>query len=565
MHTLTSCALPCRAALHRGAPRGRGLRLLNLPDAFLCAVLHKAGPRSREVCRALMHVYGPLTRLTPQSLDTPEELLSAVAMNGDALRHLTTLDLSHAHLPITGDELLALCKALPNLRCLRLPSTGHCLTLAEVAAATQHLPSLAELHAPFLSDSDLNPEQHVAGWSHVRALSLPIDLVTQRFIAALRPCSELSSLSFRGHAKGWPPTYDVSPCVTYMTALVSLELDMGVGSALHGRLGAAQLERLAGLTSLKLALLDYSKHEEQVWAGKMLRHVGALTTLKSLHLVEHCQHGWTPAEHGWLSRLTRLTRLAVAFPLLWHSYIGIPSARSFDEVAAGVPFMPALAELHMSNEHGGEEDDLSDAACACIASASSTLRLLDLKGVCLPASFSRALLQLTGLTCLRLHSWLPDDACSALPALTNLRELMYVDRAQDGMAPSELLAGLPAVDTLLLSSCMEERGWDNGTAAMGGRFLARLCDAMPQLRRLKMCRVSSSTRAAMAALGRLTNLEVLCFSCGASWLGDYRAPSSLRRCYLGAMGPEDRLTARALLGRHVEAVFSTWHEEGVAW
>jgi hypothetical protein len=518
----------------------------------------------REVCRALRHLYGPLPWLTPRSLDTTGELLAAAAANGGCFSLLTALDLRHTRLPISGDELLALCKATPSLRFLRLLTEGHSLTLAEVAAAVLHLPSLAHLHAPRLSTLSHDPSaEHVAGWSALRELTLPTNIATAGIIAALQQCIRLSALSFEDQGQAsWPPTYDVSPCTTHLPALLSLELDMGGG--LHGETGAAQLRSQTRLTALKLGLLELD--EQQPSAGELLQHVGALTNLRSLHLVQQRKHSWAPAERGWLSRLTRLTCLAVAVPLLWHHYAGAGQCCSFDEVAAAVPLMPALVELHMTDNMGNKYNELSAASCACIASTSSSLRVLDLKGLCLPGDITGAMSQLTCLTTLRLHSWLPlYCSCEWLTALTSLKELMYVNRRGSSVPPCHLLARLTTVETLLLSSCAEDRAWCD-RAVVDGRCMAPLCAAMPQLRRLKLrVRESSLAQTELAAVVRLTNLEVLCLPCAATYLKRVRPPSSLRRWYLGAMEAEGRLKAGALLGRHVEAVFGTWHEEGGEW
>ena len=54
--------------LPRGSHQGV---LIDLPLPALCAILRKAGPRTRELCKAFLDVYGPLLHLTPRSLNTP--------------------------------------------------------------------------------------------------------------------------------------------------------------------------------------------------------------------------------------------------------------------------------------------------------------------------------------------------------------------------------------------------------------------------------------------------------------------------------------------------------------
>jgi hypothetical protein len=554
--------------------------LIDLPHAALYIILHTAGPRSRELCRAFLHLYGPLRRLTPRAVESPADLLSALTANGRHAR-LTSLDLSHVINVLSIDTLQALCAALPALQTLRLPSSrragapsGFSLSLSSVAAATARLPALAALHAPFLAGAKSLPPpaaQPAQGWARLQSLTLPIAF-TASSAAALAHCTALCRLRFEG--RGHVDVAHVAPLAAQLPALAALELD-GLG-----RIDGSA--HLGGLTRLTALLLAGAVAEAGSSTGQLLHRVGALTRLRSLHLQLWWNGDWQTAQPGWLTALALLTSLRVDYdPLTGAGGVGDGAAqlgRAFDEVASSVPRLPALRELHMSDNAGVGAEHVSDAgswlsaaAAARIASASGSLRLLHLGWLSLPAAmFTEVLPRLTGLTCLRLDSlYCGSMEFGWMSALTDLRELRYVPNSRHNGAgctlPCELLAGLSNVDTLTLSRC----------PFVDEPYLARLCASMPQLRNLDLG-YNSNMSGGLSALRRLTNLEVLGLEpeFSGSLLQQLfelsiTTPLSLRRCYLGpqsfwsAGGPVE--VARAVLGSHVEAVFAHWYQEWRAW
>jgi hypothetical protein len=228
-------------------------------------------------------------------------------------------------------------------------------------------------------------------------------------------------------------------------------------------------------------------------------------------------------------------------------------------VASSVPHLPALRKLHMASTSGGDAV-LSAAACARVASAGSSLQQLHLGRLSLPAgTLSGTLMQLTGITCLRLISVvsLPMLPFSWLAGMTALRELAYdqelVPLSHVCVLPCALLAALSRVDTLMLADCR----------SVDGPYLVQLCACMPQLRSLDL-RGNSNVNAGLPALQRLTNLEVLGLKAAdggsALWLGHVTAPSSLRCCYLGSSGGHAEWQ---MLGRHVDCccLLPYWRED----
>jgi hypothetical protein len=557
-------------------PRRQHIALVDLPHAALYAILHRAGPRSRELCRALLDVYGPLPRLAPRGLASLEELLSALAASARH-RHLRVLDLSDATDLRFDDRFQALCKALPSLLTLHLPVYSHLMhssdrmpTLACVAAATAHLRRLSALHAPYMSGVGGAPlcEALLQGWSHLRELTLPEPLLRASSTTALSGCTALSKLGIQGDIKGGSRVdlCHIASVASQLPALVSLQLR---GSGYCCMEAGPQLRGLGGLTALALAGVAL---EERVAAGALQQQVAALTNLRSLHLRLWWEPAWDTPRPGWLTPLALLTALRVHFDIL-----GMDDAKAYnalrgtlEEAAASVPHLPALRELRLgsSSSHGGVGAGLSAAACLRIAAAGSGLELLTLDELALPAAeFTQVLSRLAGLTCLGLISVTSCDddmPLGWLTALTGLRELGYVGSRQDtwfvASLPCQLLAGLSSVHALTLANC----------PFLDSDYLAQLCASMPQLRSLDLSG-SRNVSAGLSALRRLPNLEVLGAvgtAAAAQLLELIRVPPSLRRCHLGPYRrwqPAQRKAAVALLGRHVEVVFGYWYRDWWDW
>jgi hypothetical protein len=518
--------------------------LCNLPHPALHTILHRAGPRTRELCTLLLDVYGPLRRLTPRNVHTPGELLAALARSDLRHVHLTSLDLSHVRHAITPRSLEALCRALPSLRTLRLPSYVYCteecdFTAAALAAATAHLPNLIALHAPALPDPIPAPSDK--GSPQLQELALLSPMLPPS-TTALSCLTRLSTLSLGRCAAADVPHLD--SLLSQLPALSALSLHAGDDSDDEG---TASLPGLTQLTALTVMGLDR--------ASPMLHDISTLTDLRRLALLFDLLHnsGGIPGP-AWITRLTLLTSL--------HVDIDTPE-EEVDQVALYVPHLPALRELFIGDCNGCRGCDMSAAACAHLAAARSSLGLLHFSACSPPASlFTEVLPQLTGLTCLRLDCVTYRTPFSWLAVLTNLRELWYVgvrryDDAYEGAElPCKLLAGLRHLDTLSLTYC----------SFVDAPYMAQLCGSMPQLRGLDLCCNNNMGGAGLSALQRLTNLEVLGLARVADshhsleGLEGLRAPASLRRCYLGpvAWPPGERAKLGGLLDRHVEVVFSQW-------
>jgi hypothetical protein len=589
-HPLFSCspipATPDRSLTLLGPPlcSQQGL-LLSLPDALLQAILRiTACPRSRELCRALLHLHDHIPHLTPRGVETADELLAALARPDDHHKHLASLNLIYVGDILTDDVLLALCTSLPNLCTLHLPACDSKLTVAGVAAATAHLPGLTALDVPDLSDvpwsyeapstdsdDDINEGDTIPTWvvndsaHHLQRLRLPSALhVTSA--TALSRCTGLSALIFRGDGDiDIPP---VAALVAQLPALVVLELE---GNFRH----TGSLQSLTRLTALQL----WGQVGERE-GDRLLTQLAALTNLRSLSLAAWWDDARQSIHPGWATALTALTSLRVTFTASCEHDPYEADYLALDDVALCVPHLPALRELHVSSLSDYCCAGLPRGACARIASASSSLRLLHVEGLRLPASmFAQVLARLTGLTCLRLlrnrHAATPFDW---LGALTALRELQYTPRGAltdverrfyseehplefnteigSGVLPCPVLAALSNVHALTLAGC----------PFVDAPYLEHLCAAMPQLRTLDLAD-TINIGAGLSALQRLTNLEVLDLEVRAdtpeALLGHVRAPSSLRRCYLGwrfNWGPVEQATAGALPGGHVDTVFSHWEK-----
>jgi hypothetical protein len=519
----------------------------------LHAILHAAGPRSRQICRALLDLYGPLRRLTPRGVETSSELLAALVVSGRH-RELTSLDLSYVHHLITDDSLPALCEALPALRALRLhPLTWRgakpTFSAAAVAAATSHLPQLTALHVGSVSDKRRWPHPLLTKWPIqgcplLENLALPRSWVPLAS-TALPALTGLSRLAFGGEDCEFTAMHmsHIAAVAPQLPALVALELEGSFKAS-------AQFQGLTQLTALKV----YGRP-----AGQVLQHIGSLTNLRSLEVRLRWRRRDQP-QHGWLDELACLTRLWVDFWIRPEGE-GLGWLEAFDEVARSVPHLPDLRDLRFatSGTYGHATVMLP---CAGIASASGSLRALALECMYFHDSmYSQVLPLLTGLTSLRLGSlWYSYGfgGFGWLTALTSLRELVYWSGGESRALhlPCELLAGLRSVVALTLDKL----------PFVDGGYLVQLCASMPQLTSLGLCN-SESMGPALAALQHLTRLEVLAFSTScrgveraAEGWEHLRAPSSLRRCHL----PEGRATARAvrgLLGRQVEVVPDVLQEE----
>jgi hypothetical protein len=390
------------------------------------------------------------------------------------------------------------------------------LTTASVAAAASQLPSLTALDVCSTSDmADPGLEWPITGgFARLRELTLPAAFMPRSTacLSWLTGLTGLSKLCFETDPEG--PDVDVlqvASLAARLPALVALELEGDLEEV-------ARLRSLTRLTALKLG---GQVTEEGVTTGQLLHHVGTLTNLRSLALEPlWWNEDGDSGEPGWLSQLHLLTSLRACF-----GYGGV----GLEETALSVPHLPALCELRLSSILCDDDDVLSVAACAHIAAARSTLRLLHLDALLLPASLGAEVMpQLTGLTCLCL-------ACIQLPimpltwftwltVLTALRELGYSNNHGSAL-PCELLAGVSNVDTLSLSGC----------SFVNAPYMEQLCEAMPQLTNLDLSG-NRNLGAGLSSLQHLTNLEVLGLAVGRGslvLLQHVRAPSSLRRCCLG--------------------------------
>jgi hypothetical protein len=542
--------LPALTPFPRRRPRSEQV-LVDLPNAALYATLHTAGPRLREICRALLDLYGPLPRLTPGEVETPAELLSALATHDNRHLHLSELDLTHVPDAVTDSCLLALYRALPNLCTLHLPATPYRNTLSHsIAAATAQLPNLTALHVPYMADG-LREWCIAEGCAtHLQELTL-LSAVLEQSNAALSCLTRLSKLCLTGlHLND---LLHIVPLVAQLPALVVFTLEWSHFDTL------VDLRSLTQLTALKLE----GTVGERLGAQELEHVVGSLTHLRSL-VLELYWLGF--AEPACLAQLTMLTslRLHVA------AWCAADLASSpFEEVASSVPLLPALRELCMTAEASTRRGTfaLSDDACACIASARSSLGLLYLENLTLPGSMlSEVLPQLTRLTCLRLSPTNPIKSFDWLPALTALRELRYTGCCQSAAAstvmPCHLLTRLSTVTTLSLAWC----------SFLDGPYLQQLCAHMPQLRTLDLGH-NDILRDGLSALQHLTNLEVLGLSPDAGKIAELLGnvsglPASLRRCYVGLgncsridFSAHEKQVVQAMLGKQVQAVFDWWEAE----
>jgi hypothetical protein len=470
---------------------------------------------------------------------------------------LRELDLTHVDEPVSGADLLALCKALPHLRTLRLPSFPQPqdnLTLAAVAAATSHLPALEALHVLRLSDTEGGPllGWPVEGWSRLQELALPRALVVAASSASFSCFGALSRLCIRGH--GDIDLAHVASVAAQLPALVALEQHGGCSTFDSG----AQLHTLTQLTALRLTGVVV---EEGRSTTELLRRIGPLTRLRSLHLKLWWGNDLDAATPDWLAQLTCLSSLRVDFSTTDEE--PTDEGGLLDGVASSVPHLPALRELHIG-DHNNVGAPLSPAACARIASAAGSLGLLTLGGVSLPPTiFTEVLPQLTRLTCLCLNSVYHEDTPTLgwLAALTNLRELGYVgNRAcsppPGDLLPCDLLGGLSNVVALTLAQC----------PFVDAPYVRQLCASMQQLRRLDL-RDNDGAGAGTSALVLLTNLEVLGLQRSATVVDEVwkhvNAPSSLMRCYLGSyLAPQQKeAMAMHFFERNVQVVFQAWPHE----
>jgi hypothetical protein len=543
LHSASQCARSEPRA--PAPPRSQlGSLVVALPDAVVYIILLKAGLRSRRLCKAALKIYGPLHGLAPRGLAASWQLLTALRRHKD----LSALDLSQVAELVTPDVLLALCKALPNLRTLKLPD-GTVLTKACIAAATSHLPKLTALHVPYQEGFGLDPlpEWPSTGCLPLKHLTLPAPLVAP-CTTALSRLTALSKMAFNCVNWPGPDLSHIADWAERLPALAALQLfstDMFCG--------LPEVLRLTQLTALTLTTWGSGETETPC---ELLQHLGTLTQLRSLNVkLNWGDHEDTTTEPTWLTGLALLTTLCVNF------YRSPESGElpALEGVASAVPSLPALSDLYIGNSTTWQHPGLSAAACARIAAAKSSLTLLGLQGLALPGSlFWEVLPLLTGLVRLRLDTIRVTPATTTfnwLTALTALTELAYFEDLWRGHASAlrcELLVGLPSLRVLTLCHC----------AFVDAPYLEQLCASMPQLTSLNLAG-NYNMGAGVAALRHLTNLEELGLNgiTRADELLRYlKAPGSLRVCYLGEHWNERPRAAAtwAILGRQVETVFSVW-------
>jgi hypothetical protein len=149
------------------------------------------------------------------------------------------------------------------------------------------------------------------------------------------------------------------------------------------------VQRLTGQTSLKAVLVQPA---EGTTLPQLLEHFGALGHRRSLHLLPRtCEWSSVRERHGWLPRLTLLTRLQLTCGGCLGSFAGC----GFHQLASSVPHLLALRVLCLAQCCTGEPGQLSAAAGGSIAAACTALKLLHLDRVAPPAKISLALSQLT--------------------------------------------------------------------------------------------------------------------------------------------------------------------------
>jgi hypothetical protein len=528
-----------------------------LPLHLTQDILHRAGPRSRLLCKRLANLYGSLPSLTPRGLKSGEDLLSALPR---LCRHreLTTLDLTQAPDLVTDSNLGVICKALPHIQQLHLPVTT--LEVARrLAAQPTLLPSLTALHVfgpsalPFSPWRSFDVDRFMdllAPLSQLRELTLPASTAyhVSKHAKHMPKLTACSRLTFSDH-----PNDDVNVCLyteymvicaQHLPALVSLVID--VRGWLHSTPRALQqLQGLTMLTDLEVGTIrPRFSHAPTM--------IGTITGLQSLRL-RLLSESWAPAEDSCLARLSLLTSLHVALEPFWLIYQAHEDLYHGDRLLAAVPHLPpSLQDLQLTISSCSEKyvgAAPSSGLFAGLASASSVLQLLELKYLTLPGNFMEVIQQLTRLTTLGIH----DCDCTAggsfagLTALTSLRKLALCDMEGGSTEGCSSIEGMKQLHTLQL----------NGSF-MDGPYLASLCAASPQLQVLDISG-SHCIASGLSALALLTALEVVDLSdtvevhqlerC-------LRAPPSLRRCHLSFLQPWEQQRAAALLGPLVEVVFT---------
>jgi hypothetical protein len=533
-----------------------------VPPPLIEDILQRAGLRSRELCKALAHLYGPLLSLTPRDVSRIQDLLSTLTRQG---RHkqLKALDLSHVAELVTDNSLKLICSALPHLERLHLPLT--CKLTAPALAALQALPTPSPLTSlrispqlPYATTAAVLRESGILDsilqLTQLRELALPtfaavLLAAEDEQLVKLGACSQLTQLSFLDpHCRNDPSDNEITDagcivsCAERLPALVSLATDMRY---MHVET-ADSLTRLQGLTSLTELHIGTVL---AAWTHSEVMHaIGAMANLRSLQ-VRFLHGGWDPAESGWLTRLSLLTSLRVGFEATRSSAPG-----SIGEVLSAVARLPALRCLQVVTDLLQPAQGPSGEAFAGLVPAKGLLEELHLSCVELPRSCMEVIPQLTRLTALGFHGcggaasrgglWM---AASALTALTNLRVLMARDLAGGCTVALGAIEGLKQLHTLQLNGDLLNR-----------TYLTRLCAALPQLRVLD---VSSSANigSGVSALSRLTNLEVVDMSATVEvgvLVRHLRAPPSLRRfLYKAPTDQEHRQRIRDLLGPRVRVVF----------
>jgi hypothetical protein len=495
-------------------------------------------------------------------MTTARDVFSALAGRH---RHtaLMALNLEHIDGRVIDGTLQALCEALPSLQELRLPTSSR-MSLTRVAAATSSLTVLTALHLPSPYAAEFPYAEITGRLSRLRALSLPAGYM-EAPTTGLRMCTQVTRLCFHAD-RGGQGRVDMSGLVRWaaqLPALASLEFDAITYTHM---LNATQVEALTALRTLKLCCVQPAGGTT---TSEMLRRIGSLTALRVLHLrVTHW--GWTPIEQGWLSRLSLLTSLHVAYAFsafedeYYYNEDDVPApaealTAAFDEVASAVPSLPSLVELSICDALCTTCSDVpSAAACARITSAAGTLRALHLHGLPLPQAAMLVLLpQLTGLTCLRLtccEGLGGAPGSLALATLTSLRELCYQGGVDECAPPCALLAGLRSIRALSVQ-------------AVDGPYLAQLCAAMPQLTCLDLgthygaeggSGLLAAGAPALQPLQLLSRLEVLDLtsSVAAEQLRYMEGVRCLQRCYMGGQcTPGFQKRSMAALGRRMDVVF----------
>jgi hypothetical protein len=290
-------------------------QLLQLPDGPLRSIAHMAGVGSRQACKQIAELYGPVPRLRPtcngRHLSGGYNELQASLSSLSRLQHVTDLDLSC----VLDDAVNAIInKEMPRLRKLRVGhiAPGFCAPFEMLAGRCAG--TLQELD---LGQPDLQLMLHFPSalaalprLTALRALTLP-NLTDEGGDAGM-DLSVTSALT--GLTKLAFSHYDIIDVAAdailapaeQLPGLVELRLP---GWVRWGPASFALLRRLRGLTALSVGCTWQDAVAEDAEAGGggggidrlLLAAVGSLTGLRDLALVSPAL--WTSSHVTALSRL----------------------------------------------------------------------------------------------------------------------------------------------------------------------------------------------------------------------------------------------------------------------